>query len=82
MGMRKHDAMPTVDTMIRGRDREPADGNVPADYPLFASCESCHREIRIEAALGSGWKHTAAPRPPRAAARPSTIETVRVTLEA
>jgi hypothetical protein len=65
MGMRKHDALSEPDSMIRERDREPADGNTPADYPLLGRCESCHREIRIEAAMGSGWKHTAAPRPPR-----------------
>jgi hypothetical protein len=66
MGMRKHDALPQPDSMIRQRDRTPVDGNTPADYPLLARCESCHREIRIDAAIGSkGWKHTAAPRPPR-----------------
>jgi hypothetical protein len=66
MGMRRHDALPMPDSMIRERDQEPADGNTPADYPLLGRCESCHREIRIEAAMGSvGWKHTAAPRPPR-----------------
>src|SRR5450756_169133 len=66
MGMRKHDAEPMPDTMIRESDRAESDGNTPAHYPLLARCESCHREIRIEAALGIGWKHTAAPRPPRA----------------
>jgi hypothetical protein len=66
MSMRRHDALPITDTMVRECDRSPVDGNTPADYPLLARCESCHREIRIEAALGSGgWKHTAAPRPPR-----------------
>jgi hypothetical protein len=65
MGMRKHDALPQPDSMIRERDRAEVDGNTPADYPLLARCESCHREIKIEAALGTGWKHTAAPRPPR-----------------
>lgn len=74
VGMRKHDAEPQQDTMIRERDREPADGNTPADYPLIARCESCHREIRVEAALGSGWKHTAAPRPPRAANSDAVLE--------
>jgi hypothetical protein len=65
VGMRKHDAMPVPGSMIRERDRATVDGNVPADYPLLARCESCRREIRITAALGTGWKHTAAPRPPR-----------------
>ena len=65
--MRKHRAEPRPDSMIRERDRAKADGDRPADdYPLLARCESCRREIRIEA--GSGWKHTAAPRPPRVTA--------------
>jgi hypothetical protein len=64
--MRKHDALPMPDSTIREHDRTPVDGNTPADYPLLARCQSCHREIRIETALGNAWKHTAAPRPPRA----------------
>jgi hypothetical protein len=66
VGMRKHDALPEPDSMIRERDKEPADGNTPADYPLLARCESCHREIRADIVDGRyAWKHTAAPRPPR-----------------
>jgi hypothetical protein len=66
--MTKHDALPAQGSMIRERDRTPVDGNTPADYPLLARCTSCHREIRIEAAIGAtGWQHTAAARPPRAA---------------
>jgi hypothetical protein len=68
MGMRKHDALPKLDGeegLLRERDREPVDGKTPADYPLLARCQSCNREIRIESYLGSGWKHTAAPRPPK-----------------
>ncbi len=67
MGMRKHDAQPTPDTMTRERDHAPVDGSTPDDRPLLARCQSCRREIRIAAAPGSVWKHTAAPRPPRAA---------------
>lgn len=74
MGMRKHDAQPIADTVIRETDRIPVDGNFPADYPLLGRCESCHREIRIESAIASGWKHTAAPRPPRD--RADEIETL------
>lgn len=68
MGMRKHDALPKTDGeegLLRERDREPVDGKTPADYPLLAHCQSCNCEIRIESYLGSGWKHTAAPRPPK-----------------
>jgi hypothetical protein len=64
MGMRKHQAEPQPKSMIRERDRAPMDGNTPADYPLLARCDGCHREIRIDAALGEGWKHTAVPRLP------------------
>ena len=64
MGMRKHDAQPTPDTMTRERDRAPVDGTTPDDRPLLARCQSCRRQIRIAAAPGSAWKHTAA-RPPR-----------------
>jgi hypothetical protein len=39
MGMRKHDALPQPDSMIRQRDGESVDGNTPADYPLLASTE-------------------------------------------
>jgi hypothetical protein len=71
VGMRKHDATPRQGTMIRERDRAPADSGTPGDYPLVARCESCDREIRIEAATPrirrGGWRHTAAPRPPRVA---------------
>jgi hypothetical protein len=63
--MNKHSAEPMTGSVIRESDRAESDGNTPAHYPLLARCESCHREIRIEAALGKGWKHTAAPRPPR-----------------
>jgi hypothetical protein len=65
MGMRKHDALPKTDGVLRERDRAPVDGKTSADYPLLGRCQSCNREIRIESYLGSGWKHTAAPRPPR-----------------
>jgi hypothetical protein len=65
MGMYRHDALPESGTMTRESDGESVDGNTPADYPLLARCDSCHREIRIDAALGKGWRHTAAPRPPR-----------------
>ena len=49
--MNKHDAEPMPGSMVRERDRAEADGNTPAHYPLLARCQSCHREIRIEAAL-------------------------------
>jgi hypothetical protein len=65
MGMTKHDALPQQGSLLREHDRAEGDGRTPADYPLLARCKSCHREIRIDAYLGSGWKHTAAPRPPR-----------------
>lgn len=55
--MYRHHAMPTPGSMIRDGDRQPVDGNTPADYPLLARCKSCNREIRIEAAVGSGWMH-------------------------
>ncbi len=62
MGMRKHDAQPTPDTMTRERDHAPVDGSTPDDRPLLARCQSCRRQIRIAAAPGSVWKHTAPPR--------------------
>lgn len=65
VGMTKHDAQPILESMIRERDGSVVDGNTPADYPMLARCKSCKRQIRIQAAIGSGWKHTAAPRPPR-----------------
>ncbi len=61
MGMRKHDAQPTPDTMTRERDHAPVDGTTPDDRPLLARCQSCRRQIRIAADPGSVWKHTAAP---------------------
>jgi hypothetical protein len=70
VGMRKHDALPQQGTMRRESDSASVDGNTPADYPLLGRCDACHREIRIEAAMGSGWKHTAAPRPPRTLGSP------------
>jgi hypothetical protein len=63
--MSMHNATPIPDTVIRERDHEHADGNTPADYPLLARCGSCHREIRIEVAMGSGWEHTFASGSPR-----------------
>jgi hypothetical protein len=63
VGPQKHDALPKRHTMRRERDGAVIDGNTPADYPLLALCGSCHREIRIETYLGSGWEHIATPAP-------------------
>ena len=70
MGMYKHQALPEPGSKTRHSDGQQASGTTPADYPLLATCQHCHRQIRAENAPPAGWKHTAAPRTPALPAVP------------